>query len=130
MIIDSVFPIVVSADLPRLLTFYTEVLGGELVYQFPPEGPPAYVSLRFGQAALGLGHDPDFKPADGTAAISLWLYADDCDAAIDRIRRTGLPILQEPADQPWGEREARAQDPDGNLLIIGQRSPGSAAVTG
>lgn len=122
MKIDTVFPIVVTADLDRLLAFYTGVLGGELVYQFPPEGPPAYVSLRFGQASLGLGHDPAFKPAEGTPAISLWLYADDCDAAIERIRQAGQPILQEPADQPWGEREARAQDPDGNLLIVGQHA--------
>ena len=33
MIVETVFPIVVSADLPRLVTFYTEVLGGEQVYQ-------------------------------------------------------------------------------------------------
>jgi lactoylglutathione lyase len=122
MVIDTVFPIVVSADLPRLLPFYTEVLGGEQVYQFPPEGTPAYVSLRFGQASLGLGHDPAYTRATGTPAISLWLYVDDCDAAVEEIRKAGGRITQEPADQPWGEREARAEDPDGNLLIVGQHA--------
>ncbi|QNE16990.1 bleomycin resistance protein [Kribbella qitaiheensis] len=122
MIVDTVFPIVVSSDLPRLLQFYTEVLGGEQVYQFPPEGTPAYVSLRFGQAALGLGHDPAYRQAPGTPAISLWLYVDDCAAAVDEIRKAGGTITQEPVDQPWGEREARVQDPDGNILIIGQHA--------
>ncbi|WP_328519855.1 VOC family protein [Kribbella sp. NBC_00359] len=122
MIVETVFPIVVSADLPRLLTFYTEVLGWEQVYQFPPDGAPAYVSLRFGAAALGLGHDPAYTRATGTAAISLWLYVDDCDAAVEQIRAAGGRITQEPADQPWGEREARVEDPDGNLLILGQRA--------
>ncbi|MFC5268065.1 hypothetical protein ACFPJ1_38630 [Kribbella qitaiheensis] len=69
MIVETVFPIVVSADLPRLLPFYTEVLGGEQVYQFPPEGVPAYVSLRFGEAALGLGHDPAYARDRGHPAV-------------------------------------------------------------
>jgi lactoylglutathione lyase len=122
MAVDDVFPIVTSADLERLLPFYTDVLGGEKVYQFPPEGAPAYVSVRFGKASLGLGHDPALKVPQGAAAISLWLYVDDCQATLDRIRAAGGRIVHEPVDQPWGEREARAEDPDGNLLILGQRA--------
>ena len=38
MAVDDVFPIVTSADLEQLLPFYIDVLGGEKVYQFPPEG--------------------------------------------------------------------------------------------
>jgi lactoylglutathione lyase len=30
-------------------------------------------------------------------------------------------VLEEPADQPWGERIARVPDPDGNMVIIGAR---------
>jgi uncharacterized glyoxalase superfamily protein PhnB len=122
MVVDTVFPIVVSADLPRLLRFYTEVLGGEQIYQFPPEGAPAYVSLRFGQATLGLGHDPAYTRPPGTPAISLWLYVDDCAAAVEEIRKAGATIIQEAVDQPWGEREARVEDPDGNTLILGQHA--------
>ncbi|WP_433021506.1 VOC family protein [Kribbella sp. CA-294648] len=122
MVVDDVFPIVTSADLERLLPFYTDVLGGELVYQFPPQGAPAYVSLRFGTASLGLGHDPEYKAASGTPAISLWLYVDDCDATVERVRAAGGRITEEATDQPWGERIARAEDPDGNLLIFGQRA--------
>ncbi|GAA1582844.1 VOC family protein [Kribbella sancticallisti] len=122
MVVDDVFPIVITADLDRLLPFYTDVLGGEQVYQFPPEGAPAYVSLRYGKAALGLGHDPEYRRAAGTPAISLWLYVDDCDSAVERVRGAGGRITEEAVDQPWGERVARAEDPDGNLLIFGQRA--------
>jgi uncharacterized glyoxalase superfamily protein PhnB len=122
MVVETVFPIVVSADLPRLLQFYTGVLGGEQVYQFPAEGVPAYVSLRLGQASVGLGHDPAYQRAPGTPAISLWLYVDDCAAAVEEIRNAGATIIQEPVDQPWGEREARVEDPDGNILILGQHA--------
>lgn len=120
--VDSVFPIVTTAELDRLLPFYTDVLGGAVHYQFPPEGPPAYVGLHFGESSFGLGHDPDFKPAQGSPAISLWLYVDDCDAVAERIRAAGGRIVAEPADQPWGERVAHAEDPDGNQLILGQRA--------
>jgi uncharacterized glyoxalase superfamily protein PhnB len=122
MTVDDVFPILTSADLPRLLPFYTDVLGGELVYQFPPEGAPAYVSVRFGKASVGLGHDPDFSPTAGRPPIALWLYTDDLDALVAAIRAAGARITQEPSDQPWGEREARAEDPDGNHLYLGQRA--------
>ena len=111
-----------TADLDRLLPFYTDVLGGEVHYQFPPEGAPAYVGLHFGKASFGLGLDPALKPADGTPSVSLWLYVDDCDATVERIRTAGGRIVEEPADQPWGERVAHAEDPDGNPLILGQRA--------
>ena len=41
--------------------------------------------------------------------------------SIERLREAGVEIVEEPADQPWGERVARVHDPDGNLVIIGQR---------
>jgi len=31
-------------------------------------------------------------------------------------------VLSEPEDQPWGERVARVTDPDGNVMVIGQRA--------
>ena len=30
-------------------------------------------------------------------------------------------LVKEPADQPWGERIARVLDPDGNVVVLGQR---------
>jgi len=47
--------------------------------------------------------------------------ADDCDAAVERLRGGGATIVEEPVDQPWGERVARVLDPDGNLVLVGQR---------
>src|SRR5688572_1489702 len=110
MTVDDVFPILTSPDLPRLLPFYTDVLGGELVYQFPPEGVPAYVSVQSGKASVGLGHDPAAvrQPSlrtPGQPPIALWLYTDDLDGLVAAIRSAGGRITQEPADQPWGERE-------------------------
>ena len=47
--------------------------------------------------------------------------ADDCDAAVEHLRGHGVPVLAEPADQPWGERMAEVADPDGNRVIVASR---------
>jgi lactoylglutathione lyase len=50
------------------------------------------------------------------------VYTDSCDVAIERLRAGGARITAEPADMPWGERMARALDPDGNEVILGERA--------
>ena len=78
-----------------------------------------YVGIELGSSHLGIGLEPQGAPPPGVRAISLWVSADDCDAAIGRLREAGVPIVEEPVDQPWGERVARVRDPDGNEVIIG-----------
>ena len=113
----SAFPIVVWDDLPALIAFYRDVLGGELVYQFPPEGDPVYVSIRLGQSSVGLGYEPE--PPRGPQRVSVWVYVPDVDAAVAAAVAAGAPVLEEAADQPWGERTARVQDPAGVDVILG-----------
>jgi catechol 2,3-dioxygenase-like lactoylglutathione lyase family enzyme len=46
---------------------------------------------------------------------------DDLDATFEKIAAAGsAEILQEPADQPWGQRDAAFRDPAGNLVRIAQ----------
>ena len=117
----TLFPIIVTADLPRALRFYRDLLGAEVSYEFPaPDGEPGYAALELGESHLGIGRDPSLTGAPSTR-FSLWVYADDCDAAVARLRTAGVTVVEEPADQPWGERVARVLDPDGNEVLIGQR---------
>lgn len=47
--------------------------------------------------------------------------AEDLDATFERIVATpGVEVLQEPASQPWGVRDAAVRDPAGNFLRIEQ----------
>ena len=120
----TIFPILTTADLEGALAFYRDLLGATVTYQFTgPDGEPGYVGLELGDAHLGIGRDPD-ADAGPTPRFSLWVYTDDCDAAVDRLRQAGVTVLEEPADQPWGERIARVSDPDGNTVIVGQPAPG------
>jgi lactoylglutathione lyase len=118
----TLFPILTTRRFGPMLAFYRDLLDAKVEYEFPaPDGEPGYVGLQLGDAHLGIGRDPD-STAPASARFSLWVYADNCDVAVERLRGAGVKIVAEPADQPWGERIARVRDPDGNDVLIGQRT--------
>lgn len=46
---------------------------------------------------------------------------DDLDATFERVIGTaGVEVLEEPASQPWGARDAAVRDPAGNLIRLEQ----------
>lgn len=119
---STIFPIITTSDLGAALGFYRDLLGAKVSYEFPgPDGEPGYVGLELGSAHLGIGRDPE-EAAGPSERFALWAYTDDCDGAVERMRAAGVAIVEEPVDQPWGERVARVLDPDGNLVLIGQRA--------
>ncbi len=124
--ITELFPIVSTQDMGRVLGFYRDLLGGRVEFEFSgPDGDPAYVGLDLGASHLGIGVSQTPTGGPLPRPISLWLYTDDCDAAVERLRAAGVTIIEEPGEQPWGERVARVLDPDGNEVIIGQRGVAS-----
>ena len=103
-------------------------LGGRVTYEFPgPEGVLGYVGLELGSSHLGIGRDPTATESSRHGPISLWVYAEDCDAAVERLREGGYRNVEEPTDQPWGERVARVHDADGDVVIIGARQASVSA---
>jgi len=123
----ELFPITSTTDMARALAFYRDSLGGTVSHEYVgPDGSPVYVGIDIGSSHMGIGFSP-VAGATQPRSISIWMYADDCDAAIERLRADGVRITEEPADQPWGERVARVLDPDGNEIIIGTRGEASGA---
>jgi lactoylglutathione lyase len=121
---QEAFPILFTGDLPRALGFYRDLLGYTVTFQFPDDGEPGYVGLQLGPSHLGIGADPTGAGPGSQASghrFMLWVYADDCDAAVERLRAAGVPVVAEPADQPWGERTAEVTDPDGNRVTVASR---------
>ncbi|HEV2952172.1 MAG TPA: VOC family protein, partial [Actinomycetota bacterium] len=98
-------------------------LGGTVTFSFPgDDGNPVYVGVDLGSSHLGIGFEAAVAGPPRPRPISLWVYSDDCDRLVERIRAAGGAVTEEPADQPWGERTARVLDPDGNEVVIGQRA--------
>ena len=124
---QEAFPILTVSDMQEALDFYRDHLEFVEIYRFPELGEPLFVGLELGTSRLGIGVDP--KPVSSKERstefdrpFDQWVYADDCDAAIERLRTRGVQITEEPADQPWGERIARVMDPDGNRVIVATRA--------
>jgi len=109
------FPIITVPNLPAAVAFYRDLLGFRESYRFPPEGEAQFVTLKLGTSELGVGAGEVSGPAAGYA---LCVYTDDCDRAVATLRAAGTPIVEEPADMPWGERMARVTDPAGNEIVI------------
>jgi len=50
MTVRSLFPVLLTRDLPRLAAFYERALGGVVDYRFTDGDQDAYVSLTIGAA--------------------------------------------------------------------------------
>jgi len=124
------FPMLSVDDLGRSLEFYRELLGFNEAYRFPEGDDAVFVTLTAGRSEIGLGqlgpgpalHGQAQRPASGHR-IELCVYVDDVDTTVDRARKAGVRVVLEPAQQPWGERVAYVEDPDGNLVMLTQESP-------
>lgn len=61
-------------------------------------------------------HGVDASP--GTPAMVIVVWADDVDAAFERLQSAGVPVLQPPHDTDSNNRNTLLRDPDGNLVEI------------
>lgn len=122
----TLFPILYARDLPRLTRFYRDLLGMAEAFRYPAEGEATFVTMKHGSSELGLGTyqqtpglegRPLTEPTAGRG-FELCIYVLDVDEVVDRTERDGVRTLVAPVDQPWGERLAYIQDPEGNTVML------------
>jgi predicted enzyme related to lactoylglutathione lyase len=107
--------VIFCADVEASSHFYEGALGlvresaaADINLHLPTKGNPEGASLL-----LHPRHDGMPGPHEiGTFAV------DDVDDTVERIRSAGYRVSSEPADQPWGVREAGVLDPDGYGLTL------------
>jgi lactoylglutathione lyase len=113
-----------TADIEAALGFYRDLLGFAETFRTPKEGVPEHVELTLNGFALGLGTVEAAKRVHGVAAMpgspamAIVVWADDVDAAFDRLRGAGTPVVAAPHDTGNNNRNALLRDPDGNLVEI------------
>ncbi|HUN25038.1 MAG TPA: VOC family protein [Steroidobacteraceae bacterium] len=90
------------------------------------EGRVVHSELKFGDGYIMLGSEwADFVAAPSsvggknTQMVHVQLTR-ELDAHCERARAAGATILQEPADQFYGDRTYRARDPEGHVWTFGQ----------
>jgi len=115
----TVRPIIVTADLERLLAFYTALLGAREVSRYPDDGPAFSVVLALGDSELNLVGDSRVEPGS-PGRMLLSIEVPDVNALLERVASLGGHVEGPANDMPWGQRVAHIGDPDGNDVNLTQ----------
>ena len=107
----------VTKDVPALAAFYQEITG------VAPVGNADFVELRMpgstlaicSQRSVDMSHAGALSAGANRSSI-LEFQVDDVDAERSRLDTSLGELVQEPTDQPWGNRSMLFRDPDGNLI--------------
>jgi PhnB protein len=111
---------------PQLIDFLERAFGAEEAFRAQaPDGTVVHAKIRIGASVVEMGeaHGP-YQPMPTV----YHLYVDDTDAVYRRALAAGAISLSEPADQPWGYRNAGVQDPGGNQWWINAPTAGEPAA--
>jgi lactoylglutathione lyase len=122
---ERAFPLIFANSLVAAADFYAQ-LGFTEQIRHPATGEATYLGLRRGAAEIGLvprsWPERQYGRADRDAAngggFEMYVFVDDVDLIVSRLRSKGTPVLGEPTDAPWGERVAHVADPDDNPVAL------------
>jgi len=117
-----------TSDYERLVNFYSRGLGVEPAAIWNNDGGKALI-LDMGKATLELFDERQAEIIDQLEAgqrisgqIRFALQVPDLNAAIKRLLAHGARLVHEPVLTPWGDYNARLQDPDGMQVTLFQAS--------
>jgi len=89
----------------------------------------AHAELALGSSMIMLGEarDDEYGRMVGhpgeNGGKSIYIAAEDTDAAYKRAKAAGAEILEEPTDRDYGSREFICRDPEGNVWSFGTYWP-------
>jgi lactoylglutathione lyase len=116
------FPVIYAHEVQPMVEFYEE-LDFSISLRIPEQGEAGYVTMVRDEAELAIV-DAEW-PARQTSLdmgteprFEMFVYVDDLEGTVETLRSRGAPVLQEPTDQPWGERTAYVTDPEGNPVSL------------
>jgi uncharacterized glyoxalase superfamily protein PhnB len=124
---NSLTPAVIYKDVKPAIAWLEKAFGFELAMLVTDDkGEIGHCEMRFGDGVVMIGnewHDKAKSPRsiDGANTQNIHVHlTEDIDKHCERARKAGAAIIQEPADQFYGDRTYRARDPDGHIWTFGQ----------
>lgn len=120
----TVAPHLCVDDAAKALKFYRKVFGAGLdVCLKMPGGKIGHAEILIGDSRVMLSDEfPEFgnrsPKALGGSPVTIHLYVEDVDALAARAVAAGARVLIPVADQFYGDRSGRIQDPFGHVWII------------
>ena len=115
-----------TSDYERLVRLYTTGLGLEPA-QIWNNGQGRALIIDMGSATLEIFDEAQAELIDGlevgrrvSGPVRFALRVPDLEAAIERLLANGATLVHPPVVTPWGDRNARLQDPDGMQITLFQ----------
>jgi PhnB protein len=111
-------------DAAKAIEFYKRAFGAKETVRMPaPDGKIGHAELEIGDSRIMLS-DPfpqsSTRPPKelGGASASVFMYAEDVDAVVQKAVDEGATVTMEVADQFWGDRFGVVTDPFGHVWSI------------
>jgi PhnB protein len=113
----------VVRDAPRAIEFYKEAFGAtELIRLNDPSGNIVHAQIQIGDSPIDIapeqGSHNRSPQSLGGSAVPIGLFVEDVDALAERAIAAGAKVIFPIADQFYGDRSGRLEDPFGHMWIV------------
>jgi uncharacterized glyoxalase superfamily protein PhnB len=122
-----------TKDVEKVLSYYVEKLGFELIYRQPMDSPANFCILEMCDSQIMFAEPPIIDKADRAdrillekaskrigqpGPISVYIGIIDIDAHFDLISNLGANIVEPIWNTPWGLKQFSVLDPDDNITTF------------
>jgi len=106
------------------IEFYKKAFGAIEMMRLPnPDGTLGHAEIKIGNALVMLADEyPDYGNLSpktlGGSSVRLHMYVEDVDAFFEKAVAAGAKVLIPVADQFYGDRSGRLEDPFGHVWLV------------
>jgi uncharacterized glyoxalase superfamily protein PhnB len=121
--VQTIIPYLLYDDAAAALDFISRAFGFEETSRMAsPDGRVGHAEMRFGDGKIYLGQpvQPSSPRSLGGTTVLLYVHVEDVDEHCARSRAAGAEIVDEPADQEYGERRYHCRDLEGHSWYFAQ----------
>jgi uncharacterized glyoxalase superfamily protein PhnB len=121
--VQTITPYLLYEDAGAALEFLSRAFGFEETRRnTASDGKVSHAEMRYlsGEIHLGQPGRPSSPRTYGGTTVLLYVYVDNVDEHCARARAAGAEIVDEPADQDYGERRYHCRDPEGHSWFFAQ----------
>ena len=120
----TVTPYLILDSASDAIDFYKKALGAEEVLRMEdPGGKVHHAEIKIGDSRIMLADEhPEIQALSpktvGGSPVTIHLYVDDVDGAVERAVAAGAKLIRPVADQFYGDRVGGIEDPFGYRWFI------------
>jgi len=120
----GVTPYLSVKDAAAAIEFYKKGFGATELMRLPgPDGKIGHAEVKIGKAIVMLADESSeaghlSPPTLGGSTVKLHMYVEDVDSFFEKAVAAGAKVLYPLADQFYGDRSGRLEDPFGHVWLV------------